>query len=116
MWESKTESEQSFVRTKQLSMLTSMSRIEEAIEQFGLALERLEQCIQVRNPGAVPLPPVSSEVRAEMDKLKAERAMLADEIEILRGENERLAKLAGEASQQLDVAIEDMRGVLKRAS
>ena len=93
-----------------------MSRIEEAIEQFGAALERLEQSIDARNPGAVPLPAMSNEVRAEVDKLKAERAMLADEIEILRGENERLAGLAGEATRQLDVAIEDMRGMLKRAS
>jgi len=93
-----------------------MSRIEEAIEQFGAALERLEQCIHARNPGAVPLPAMSNEVRAEVDKLKAERAMLADEIETLRSENERLASLAGEATRQLDVAIEDMRGVLKRAS
>lgn len=93
-----------------------MSRIEEAIEQFGAAIECLEQRIHARNPGAVPVPAVSNELRAEMDKLKAERAMLADEIETLRGENERLAKLTGEAGRQLDVAIEDMRGVLKRAS
>ena len=116
MWESKNESEQSFVPVKRLTMLTNMSRIEEAIEQFGAALERLEQRIHARNPGAIPLPAVSNEVRAEMDKLKAERAMLADEIETLRGENERLASLTSEASRQLDTAIEDMRGVLKRAS
>jgi len=93
-----------------------MSRIEDAIEQFGAALERLERCIHARNPGAVPVPAASNEVRAEMDKLKGERAMLIDEVEALRGENDRLAKLTGEASRQLDVAIEDMRGVLKRAS
>lgn len=96
--------------------VNGMSRIDEAIEQFAAALERLEQRIHARNPGAVPLPAASNEVRAEMDKLKAERALLAEEIETLRGENDRLAKLTGEASRQLDVAMEDMRGVLKRAS
>ena len=96
--------------------VNDMSRIEEAIGQFGAALERLERSIHARNPGAVPLPAMSNEVRAEVDKLKAERALLADEVEALRTENERLAGLAGEATRQLDVAIEDMRVVLKRAS
>ena len=97
-------------------MLTSMSRIDEAIEMFGAALERLEGCIDARNPGAVPAPALSNEVRAQVDKLKAERSLLAEELETFRSENERLAGLAGEATRQLDTAIEDMRGVLKRAS
>jgi Domain of unknown function (DUF4164) len=97
-------------------MLTIMSRIEDAIEQFSAALERLEARIHARNPGAVPAPPLSNDVRAQFDKLKAERALLAEELESVRGENERLAGLAGEASHQLDTAIEDMRSVLKRAS
>lgn len=96
--------------------VNGMSRIEEAIGQFGAALERLERSIHARNPGAVPLPAMSNEVRAEVEKLKAERTMLADEIETLRSENERLASLTGEASRQLETAIEDMRVVLKRAS
>jgi len=96
--------------------VNSMSRIEEAIGHFAAALERLEKSIHARNPGAVPLPAMSNEVRAEVDKLKAERALLAEEVETLRSENERLASLAGEASRQLDGAVEDMRGVLKRAS
>ena len=96
--------------------VNGMSRIEEAIGHFAAALERLEKNIHARNPGAVPLPAMSNEVRAELDKLKAERVILAEEVETLRGENERLAGLAGEATRQLDVAMEDMRGVLKRAS
>ena len=101
---------------KTTQYVNNMSRIEDAIGHFAVALERLEKSIQARNPGAVPLSAMSNEVRGELDKLKAERAMLADEVETLRTENERLAGLAGEASRQLDVAIEDMRGVLKRAS
>jgi Domain of unknown function (DUF4164) len=97
-------------------MLRPMSRIEEAIEEFGAALERLEARINARNPGAVPAPALSNETRAQIDKLKAERVLLHEEIETLRGENERLAGLAGEASRQLDTAIDDMRNVLKRAS
>jgi uncharacterized phage infection (PIP) family protein YhgE len=97
-------------------MLTSMSRIDEAIEQFGAALERLETGINARNPGAVPAPALSNEMRAQLDKLKAERALLAEEVETLRAENDRLAGLAGDASRQLDTAIDDMRVVLKRAS
>ena len=116
MWESKRWSDQRFVGMKRLSMLTSMSRIEDAIEQFAAALERLEAQIHARNPGAVPAPPLSNDVRAQMDKLKAERTLLEEELEALRGENERLAGLAGEASRQIDTAIEDMRSVLKRAS
>ena len=104
------------MRDKRLSMLTIMSRIEEAIEQFGAALERLEAGIHARNPGAVPAPALSNEMRAQLDKLKAERAILAEEVETLRAENDRLAGLAGDASRQLDTAIEDMRTVLKRAS
>lgn len=93
-----------------------MSRLESAINQFEAALEALEEGIHARNPGAVPTLALSGEVRAELDKLRAERAILTEEVEALRTENERLALLAGEASRQLDGAIEDMRGVLQRAS
>jgi prefoldin subunit 5 len=56
-------------------------------------------------------------VRAiQVDKLKAERALLQQEVEALRAENERLAALAGDAARQLDTAIDDMRTVLTRAS
>jgi len=97
-------------------MLTVMSRIEESIEAFAKALERLEAGIRARNPGAVPAPALSNEIRSQMDKLKAERAILQEEVEVLRAENERLAILAGDAARQLDTAIDDMRTVLKRAS
>jgi hypothetical protein len=97
-------------------MLTDMSRLEDAINEFAAALEGLEGNIHARNPGAVPMLALSNEVRAELDKLRAERALLSDEAETLRAENERLAGLAGEASRQLDTAIEDMRIVLQRAS
>jgi hypothetical protein len=93
-----------------------MSRLDEAIEQFGAVLERLEATIHTRNPGAIPAPAMSNEIRAQMEKLRAERALLAEELESVRGENDRLAGLAGEVTKQLDTAIEDMRGVLKRAS
>ena len=97
-------------------MLTIMSRLEDAINQFATALEALEQGVHARNPGAVPMLALSNEVRAEMDKLRAERVLLIEEMETLRGENDRLARLAGEASRQLETAIEDVQGVLQRAS
>jgi hypothetical protein len=93
-----------------------MSRLEDTIRLFEASLDALERGIHGRNPGAVPLLALSNEVRAELDKLRAERALLSDEVETLRRENERLAGLAGEASRQLDTAIEDMRHVLQRAS
>lgn len=93
-----------------------MSRLEDAINQFATALETLEQNIHTRNPGAVPMLALSNEVRAEMDKLRAERALLQEEVETLKAENERLARLAAEASRQIEIAIDDMQGVLQRAS
>lgn len=93
-----------------------MSRLEDAINQFATALETLEEGIHTRNPGAVPMLALSNEVRAEIDKLRAERALLLEEVETLKAENDRLAGLAGEASRQLDNAIDDMQTVLQRAS
>ena len=99
-----------------ICMLTPMSRLETALEHFADALEALETGIHARNPGAVPTLALSNEVRAELDKLRAERAIMSEEVESLQSENGRLANLAGQASHQLEGAMEDVRVVLARAS
>jgi chromosome segregation ATPase len=93
-----------------------MSRLETAIDTFSEALQRLEGAIESRNPGAVPATALPPDAQDELERLRAERGRFEEEIAALKAENERLANLAGEATRQLDGAIEDMRTVLKQAS
>ena len=85
-----------------------MTKLDSAMERFSSAVDKLEATInrQVVRVQAAKL------LQEQVDTLKEDRAVLAEELDEMRAEARRLNELNERASETLADAIEGIREVL----
>ncbi|MEQ9143500.1 MAG: DUF4164 family protein [Parvibaculaceae bacterium] len=85
-----------------------MSKLDEAMSEFAAALDRLD--------GALGGQSVQIEARAELENqiaaLKEDRARLAEEIDVMRADVNRLESLNARASAEIGTALKDINRLL----
>ena len=88
-----------------------MTKLDSAMERFSSAVDKLEATInrQVVRVQAAKL------LQEQVDTLKEDRAVLAEELDEMRAEARRLNELNERASETLSDAIEGIREVLAEA-
>ena len=88
-----------------------MTKLDSARERFSIAVDKLESTInrQVVRVQAAKL------LQEQVDTLKEDRAVLAEELDEMRAEARRLNELNERASETLADAIEGIREVLAEA-
>ncbi|WP_339830653.1 DUF4164 family protein [uncultured Parvibaculum sp.] len=88
-----------------------MTKLDSAMERFSSAVDKLEATInrQVVRVQAAKL------LQEQVDTLKEDRAVLAEELDEMRAEARRLNELNERASETLADAIEGIREVLAEA-
>ena len=86
-----------------------MKRLDSAIQKFTAALERLEAAARRGNGHAVPY---DDTITTELNKLREDRARLADELTRLNVEKVALEGFTEEVAGRLEGAIKEIRAVL----
>ncbi|MCP5432171.1 MAG: DUF4164 family protein [Alphaproteobacteria bacterium] len=85
-----------------------MSGLDEAMERFSQALDRLETSLARRVAGQR----ADSDLERELKALREDRARLQRELDAARSEYGRLEKVTDEVSERLDGTIGELRSVL----
>lgn len=87
-----------------------MKRLDSAIQKFNAALERLETVARRSNGQAQA--PYDDTLTSELNKLREDRARLADELTRLNVEKVALEGFTEEVAGRLEGAIREIRAVL----
>ncbi|MBN9077257.1 MAG: hypothetical protein BGN87_09875 [Rhizobiales bacterium 65-79] len=90
--------------------MTGETTLREAIGRLGKAIETLEVAVAARLDDHVD----ASEVEAEVQRMNADRAKLAQELDNSEARAERLENANREVSRRLVTAMETIRAVLDR--
>ena len=87
-----------------------MKRLDSAIQRFNAALERLETA--ARRTNGQSQPPYDDTLTGELNKLREDRARLADELTRLNVAKVALEGFTEEVAGRLEGAIREIRAVL----
>jgi len=90
--------------------MTGETTLREAIGRLGKAIETLETAVVARLDHEVD----ATEVEAEVQRMNADRAKLAQELDNSEARAERLENANREVSRRLVTAMETIRAVLDR--
>ena len=90
--------------------MTGETTLREAIERLGKAIEMLETAAAARLDHEVD----ATEVEAEVQRMNADRAKLAQELDNSEARAERLENANREVSRRLVAAMATIRAVLDR--
>ena len=90
--------------------MTGEATLKEVIGRLGKAIETLEQAVGVRLESEQDY----SEAEAEVQRMNADRAKLASELDNSESRAERLEEANKEVSRRLVTAMETIRAVLDR--
>jgi hypothetical protein len=90
--------------------MTRESTLKEAIARLGVAMERLETAVVSHLERAGE----QAETEAEVQRMNADRARLAQELDNSESRAERLEDANREVSRRLVTAMETIRAVLDR--
>jgi hypothetical protein len=90
--------------------MTGETTLREAIGRLGKAIETLEATVAARFEQQVD----ATEVEAEVQRMNADRAKLAQELDNSEARAERLENANREVSRRLVTAMETIRAVLDR--
>jgi predicted RNase H-like nuclease (RuvC/YqgF family) len=90
--------------------MTGETTLREAIERLAKAIEMLETAAAARLDHEVD----ATEVEAEVQRMNADRAKLAQELDNSEARAERLENANREVSRRLVTAMETIRAVLDR--
>lgn len=90
--------------------MTGETTLREAIGRLGKAIETLETAVAARLDEQVD----ATEVEAEVQRMNADRAKLAQELDNSEARAERLENANREVSRRLVTAMETIRAVLDR--
>lgn len=90
--------------------MSSEPTLREVIARLGKAIDSLEEAVG----GRIELDRDSEEAEAEVQRLNADRARLAQELDSSEAKAERLADANKEVSRRLVTAMETIRAVLDR--
>jgi hypothetical protein len=90
--------------------MTGETTLREAIGRLGKAIETLETAVVTRLEDHVD----AAEVEAEVQRMNADRAKLAQELDNSEARAERLENANREVSRRLVTAMETIRAVLDR--
>lgn len=90
--------------------MTGETTLREAIGRLGKAIETLEEAVAARLDQQVD----TAEVEAEVQRMNADRAKLAQELDNSEARAERLEDANREVSRRLVTAMETIRAVLDR--
>jgi hypothetical protein len=90
--------------------MTGETTLREAIGRLGKAIETLEAAVAARLEERVD----ATEVEAEVQRMNADRAKLAQELDNSEARAERLENANREVSRRLVTAMETIRAVLDR--
>ncbi len=90
--------------------MTAETTLREAISRLGKAIETLEGAAAARFEHELEL----AEVEAEVQRMNADRAKLAQELDSSEARAERLEDANKEVSRRLVTAMETIRAVLDR--
>lgn len=90
--------------------MTRESTLKEAIARLGVAMERLETAVVSNLERAGE----QAETEAEVQRMNADRARLAQELDNSESRAERLEDANREVSRRLVTAMETIRAVLDR--
>ena len=90
--------------------MTGEATLKEVIGRLGKAIETLEQAVGVRLESEQDY----SEAEAEVQRMNADRAKLASELDNSEARAERLEEANKEVSRRLVTAMETIRAVLDR--
>ena len=90
--------------------MTGETTLREAIGRLGKAIETLEAAVVTRLEDHVD----TTEVEAEVQRMNADRAKLAQELDNSEARAERLENANREVSRRLVAAMETIRAVLGR--
>jgi hypothetical protein len=90
--------------------MTGETTLREAIERLSKAIEMLETAAAARLDHEVD----ATEVEAEVQRMNADRAKLAQELDNSEARAERLENANREVSRRLVTAMETIRAVLDR--
>ena len=90
--------------------MTGETTLREAIGRLGKAIETLETAVVTRLEDHVDV----TEVEAEVQRMNADRAKLAQELDNSEARAERLENANREVSRRLVTAMETIRAVLDR--
>jgi hypothetical protein len=90
--------------------MTGETTLREAIGRLGKAIETLETAVATRLDEQVD----ATEVEAEVQRMNADRAKLAQELDNSEARAERLENANREVSRRLVTAMETIRAVLDR--
>ncbi len=86
-----------------------MSRLDECMERFSKALDRLEATANRRLQRAKTVDNLEQELTA----LRQDRARLAQELDGIKAETKALEGVTDEVATRVDTAIRDIRAVLE---
>ena len=90
--------------------MTGEATLKEVIAQLGRAMDTLENAVSVRLEHEQDY----SEAEAEVQRMNADRARLAQELDNSEARGERLEEANKEVSRRLVTAMETIRAVLDR--
>ncbi|MDN5927492.1 MAG: DUF4164 domain-containing protein [Hyphomicrobiales bacterium] len=90
--------------------MTGETTLRETIGRLGQAIETLEAAVVTRLEERVD----ATEVEAEVQRMNADRAKLAQELDNSEARGERLENANREVSRRLVTAMETIRAVLDR--
>lgn len=90
--------------------MTGETTLRETIGRLGKAIETLEATVAARFEQQVD----TAEVEAEVQRMNADRAKLAQELDNSEARGERLENANREVSRRLVTAMETIRAVLDR--
>ncbi|MGN6469623.1 MAG: DUF4164 domain-containing protein [Rhizobiaceae bacterium] len=90
--------------------MTGETTLREAIGRLGKAIETLEAAVAARLEEQVD----ATEIEAEVQRMNADRAKLAQELDNSEARAERLENANREVSRRLVTAMETIRAVLDR--
>jgi|SRR5688572_5662523 hypothetical protein len=93
-----------------LGVMTGETTLKEVIARLGRAIEALEQAASARLDHEQDY----SEAEAEVQRMNADRARLAQELDNSEARSERLEEANKEVSRRLVTAMETIRAVLDR--
>lgn len=91
-------------------MMTGEVTLKEAIARLGKAMEALEDAVSARLEHDQDY----MEAEAEVQRMNADRARLAQELDGAEARSERLQEVNREVSRRLVTAMETIRAVLDR--
>ncbi len=85
-----------------------MGKLDEAMSDFGVVLDRLDLAVGGSSVRAEARGALESQIAA----LKEDRARLAEELDVMRADVRRLEGLNARASSQIGVALKDINQLL----